>query len=130
MKVVSPSDEPTSAGRGGSTFTGDVFTYPTMEYTDGASINNVCFTPGARTHWHRHENGQVLMVLAGKGLVQSEGEQVNVIRAGDTVWTPPRELHWHGATSTTYMTHRAISLGEITWESSVSDSEYRKSPSQ
>ena len=124
VNLVSPNEDPGGSGRGGATFTGDVFTYVTMEYTDGAAVTNVCFTPGARTHWHSHENGQMLLVLAGRGWIQSQGESVHVIHAGDTVWVPPNENHWHGATKISYMTHKAISLGSTTWGDEVSESEY------
>ena len=124
MKIVSPHDEPGGTPKGGSTFTGDVFTFVTMESTDGAAITNVCFTPGARTHWHSHENGQVLLVLAGKGWIQSAGSYTKEIRAGDTVWVPAGELHWHGASKTSYMTHKAISLGQTSWTGEVSNADY------
>ncbi len=126
VKIVSPVDEPGGSGRGGSTFTGEVFTYVTMEYTDGAAVTNVCFTPGARTFWHSHENGQILLVLAGKGWTQSDGQSKQVIRAGDTVWVPAGELHWHGATNQSYMTHKAISLGNTAWSQAVSDADYQQ----
>lgn len=68
---------------------------------------NVHFAPGAHTAWHTHPHGQVLHVLAGEGRVQRRGGDVEVIRAGDTVWIEPDEWHWHGAGPRTFMTHLA-----------------------
>jgi len=91
-------------------FTGDVridhlFQAPAPARVAGASVT---FEPGARTAWHIHPLGQTLIVTAGRGWVQREGGPVEEIRPGDVVWFPPGEKHWHGATSTTGMTHIAI----------------------
>src|SRR6478609_6565776 len=66
---------------------------------------HVTFEPGARTAWHTHPLGQTLIVTAGCGWAQREGGPVEEIRAGDVVWFPPGERHWHGATATTAMSH-------------------------
>jgi quercetin dioxygenase-like cupin family protein len=95
-------------------------------------VNAVHFTPGARTAWHRHANGQTLHVTEGVGLTQSRGGDVVVIRPGDTVWCPPGEWHWHGATPDDFMTHLAIWDGlaegqdgpETEWGELVTDAEY------
>jgi quercetin dioxygenase-like cupin family protein len=71
--------------------------------TAGASVT---FEPGARTAWHTHPLGQILVVTAGCGLAQSWG--VEQIRPGDVIWFPPGEKHRHGAAPTTAMTHIAI----------------------
>jgi len=112
------------AGKPGSQFTGAAYPYVTMPATDGVTINTVNFTPGARTHWHSHEHGQILQVLAGRGLIQADGGPVHVLRAGDTVWSPPGERHWHGAAPDSYLVHTAISLGTTAWETAVTDDEY------
>lgn len=78
---------------------------------DGASrlrVHSVRFAPGARTVWHRHPLGQLLLVTDGAGLVQRRGGPVEAIRAGDCVRIAPGDWHWHGATPTTFMTHLAI----------------------
>ena len=89
---------------------------------------SVTFEPGARTAWHTHPLGQNLIVLFGCGWVQSEGGPKKEIRAGDVVWCPPGEKHWHGATSTTAMTHIAIveqlDGKTVDWMEKVSDEEY------
>jgi len=124
MIITSPKDQAGTAGKAGSQFTGEVFPYLTMPSTDGVTINTVNFSPGARTFWHHHENGQILQVLAGRGWIQSEGGPIEVIRAGDCIWVPPLERHWHGASDDSYMTHTAISLGKTEWSIEVTQVEY------
>ena len=125
MKIIPPQDHAGTAGKQGSQFSGSVYPYLTMPATDGVVINTVNFTPGARTYWHSHEKGQILQVVAGRGLIQTKGEPVMVLRAGDTVWVPAGEQHWHGAAPDSYMVHTAISLGVTEWAEPVSDADYR-----
>ena len=125
MIITSPEDQAGTTGKPGSKFTGSVYPYMTMPSTDGITINTVNFTPCARTFWHSHENGQILQVLAGRGLIQTQGEPVQTLRSGDTVWVPPGEQHWHGAAPDSFMTHTAISLGITKWADAVSDTDYR-----
>jgi quercetin dioxygenase-like cupin family protein len=111
-------------------FTGSVRIEPLIPTTPPARVGGavVTFEPGARTAWHTHPLGQMLIVTAGCGLVQSKGGPVVKIRPGDVVWCPPGEKHWHGATATTAMTHIAIieSLdGKVVeWMEHVTDEEY------
>jgi len=89
----------------------------------------VTFEPGARTAWHWHPLGQTLHVVSGLGLFQTEGEKIVVIRPGDTIWIPPNERHWHGATPDTAMCHLAMHEADetnshITWEEHVTDAQY------
>ena len=107
-----------------TTFTGDVWADPVMPTTDGNTINNVFFPPNCRTDWHTHEHGQILQVLAGEGWICREGEAAQKIRAGDTVWIPADENHWHGATADTYMIHTAISLGKSSWADKVTPEQF------
>ena len=96
-------------------FAGDVW-YDVLARGEEPSrirVNIVRFAPGARTAWHAHANGQTLHVTEGDGLVQPRGSPVAVIRPGDTVYTPPGEWHWHGATPEDFMSHLAM------WESLV-----------
>jgi quercetin dioxygenase-like cupin family protein len=113
-----------------SRFTGDAFSTGVLPPTDGVTINTITFTPGARTHWHRHEGGQILQVIAGYGLICSEGSPVEQLLPGDTIWIPAGERHWHGASPTSSLTHTAISLGTTDWETPVTDSEYSPSIEQ
>jgi len=85
------------------------------------TLTSVTFTPGVRTHWHRHEGGQLLIVLAGHGWVGSRDETCTDIRTGDVVWTAPGEDHWHGATENTTLTHLAVTLGSTRWDEEVVD---------
>jgi quercetin dioxygenase-like cupin family protein len=78
---------------------------------DGPSrtrVDRVQFAPGARTRWHRHPLGQVLVVTEGTGYVQRRGGPAQLVRPGDTVRVAAGEWHWHGATDTSAMTHLAI----------------------
>jgi quercetin dioxygenase-like cupin family protein len=109
------------------TFTGSVWGDPVLPTTGGTTINNVFFAPGARTYWHRHERGQILIVAVGEGLMGQEGSPPRRISAGDTIWIPAGERHWHGATATTALLHLAISLGPTEWLEPVSDEDYATS---
>jgi 4-carboxymuconolactone decarboxylase len=88
----------------------------------------VTFQPGAHTNWHTHPLGQLLIVTAGQGWVQAQGESALAMKPGDTVWIKPGVKHWHGATRTSGMTHVAVSeanYGEsVTWLEPVSDDQY------
>src|SRR5580765_4400185 len=91
-------------------FTGSVF-IDAIARPSGVSrvfASSVHFTPGARTAWHTHPNGQTIYVLEGVGLAQRRGGQAEVIRPGDRVFFEPGEEHWHGATATRLMTHLAM----------------------
>ena len=111
-------------------FSGDVYIDPVARSEEPARIqvNAVHFTPGARTAWHSHGLGQTLYVTEGAGLIQSRGDEVHEIRAGDVVSTPSGEEHWHGAAPDHYMTH--LSLTESApgyqdhWGDHVTDGEY------
>ena len=111
-------------------FTGTVLQDPVIMAPAPARLNcsRVSFEPGARTNWHHHPLGQTLYVISGVGLVQSKGGPVREIRPGDTVWIPPGELHWHGASPTNGMTHIAMqeALDGVfsTWLEPVTDAEY------
>lgn len=102
-----------------ATVSGAAWFDPVLPATDGTTVTTVFFAPGARTYWHSHEHGQLLQVLAGRGLVCAAGEEPQVISAGDTVWVPPGERHWHGAAPDSFMTHTAISLGTTHWAEEV-----------
>ena len=111
-------------------FTGSVRIDPLFQTPSPARVYaaSVTFEPGARTAWHTHPLGQTLVVTAGCGWAQHEGGPVETIRPGDVIWFPPGEKHWHGATSTTAMTHIAIveALDGKTadWLEQVTDDQY------
>jgi len=112
-------------------FTGAVRIDPLFQAHDPARAlgASVTFEPGARSAWHTHPLGQTLIVTSGCGWVQSEGERKEEIRPGDVVWCPPNEVHWHGATMTTAVTHIAVQEqldGKVVdWMEKVSDEQYR-----
>ena len=124
MIVVRGNDSGAQSELRGPTFTGDVWAAPVLPATDGVVINDIVFTPGAHTFWHSHEHGQILQITAGEGFVCADGAAPVLVRAGDTVWTPPGERHWHGATPHSILSHTAISLGSTHWAEEVSDSDY------
>ncbi len=124
MKVFHGRTEAAPSEQRGATFTGVVWADPVMPSTDGVTINHVFFSPGARTHWHSHEHGQVLNVTGGKGWICKDGEAAQPIRAGDVVWIGPNERHWHGAAADSYMIHLATSLGKSAWAEAVTDAQY------
>ncbi len=94
-----------------------------------ASCASVTFEPGARTAWHSHPLGQILIVTSGSGRVQKWGGAVEEIRPGDVVFFGPGEKHWHGASPSTAMSHIAIHEeldGKAAgWMEKVSDEQYK-----
>jgi quercetin dioxygenase-like cupin family protein len=112
-------------------FTGSVRIDPLFQANDPARAvgASVTFEPGARTAWHSHPLGQLLVVTAGCGLTQVEGNPVVKICPGDVFWTEPGVKHWHGATPTTVMTRIAIqehlNSRVETWMEKVSDERYQ-----
>jgi quercetin dioxygenase-like cupin family protein len=97
-------------------------------------VGLVRFTPGARTNWHSHDLGQTLHVTDGIGLVVTRDGNVIRMHAGDTVYTPPGEDHWHGATDGNFMSHLALLEGAghyngTTWVEPVTDDQYRAATS-
>jgi quercetin dioxygenase-like cupin family protein len=129
MDINRNGSQPSSRGPA-EFFTGSVRIDPLIQTTAPARMGGgmVTFEPGARSAWHTHPLGQMLIVTAGCGLVQSVGGPVVKIRPGDVVWCPPGEKHWHGATAITGMTHLAIleSLDgkNVEWMEQVTDEEY------
>ena len=111
-------------------FTGRVVQTPIVEAEAPARLRAVvvAFEPGARTAWHTHPLGQTLYVLSGCGRVQVWGGEIREIRAGDVVWFPPGEKHWHGAGPDTAMTHLALQEAQdgkaVDWLEHVTDQQY------
>lgn len=92
------------------------------------SVAHVTFEPAARTNWHSHQAGQILLVTSGVGYHQIKGKPVELITKGQVVKCPPNVWHWHGATPNESLTHLAISQntakGRVIWYGKVSDEEY------
>jgi quercetin dioxygenase-like cupin family protein len=130
MEIKRSGSQP--AGKGPSDwFTGTVRIDPLFGAHPPARAagNAVTFEAGARTAWHTHPLGQVLIVTIGSGLVQRDGGPVEEIRPGDVVWFTPGEKHWHGASPTSAMTHIAIQEAldgkAVDWMEKVSDEQYQ-----
>ncbi len=129
MEIKRSGSQPSTRGSA-DWFTGTVRIDPLFPVNPPARTagNAVTFEPGARTAWHTHPLGQMLIVTAGCGRVQRWGGAIEEIRPGDVVWFPPQEKHWHGAASTTAMTHIAIQESldgkPVEWMEEVSDDQY------
>jgi quercetin dioxygenase-like cupin family protein len=115
----------TPSVRPAATFTGEVWRDPRLRADEGIVVNDVFFPPCARTHWHRHERGQLLVVTHGLGLVHVRGESAAWVGPSDMVYFFAGEEHWHGAGPETYLVHTAVSLGETDWRQGVSAEDYR-----
>lgn len=91
------------------------------------SVGNVTFEPGARSKWHSHPAGQILLVMDGVGYYQEKGQPKKILHKGDVVKCPPNIPHWHGASADTALVQVAITgreKGETVWLNAVSDDEY------
>ena len=127
---IKRSGSPSSRKGSAEWFTGSVRidTLFQANHPGRTSVFDVTFEPRARTAWHTHPLGQILVVTAGCGRVQRDGGPVEEIRPGDVVWIDAGEKHWHGASPTTAMTHMAIQevLEDryIDWMEQVSDDQY------
>jgi quercetin dioxygenase-like cupin family protein len=113
-------------------FTGNAFLYPLVskDKNNEFSAGSVTFEPGARTNWHTHPKGQVLIVVEGNGFYQEQGSRAQPIKKGDVVNIPENVTHWHGALATTKMVHIAITNfkdeTQVTWLHPVSNEEYKE----
>jgi quercetin dioxygenase-like cupin family protein len=125
MIIKHPSDTRQVPGKA-SQFTGLALGDAVMPSTDGVVINTVSFAPGARTHWHEHEAGQLLIALSGYGLICTYGDTPRPLRTGSWVWVPPGERHWHGAAPDAFFVHTAVSFGATRWGDPVSTVDYEK----
>ncbi|MGE3874505.1 MAG: cupin domain-containing protein [Parvibaculaceae bacterium] len=112
-------------------FTGSVRIDPVFDAPAPARVRSatVTFEPGARTAWHTHPLGQILIVVSGLGRAQRWGGPIEELRPGDVVWFPPGEKHWHGAAPSSPLTHIAIQEAldgtPVDWLEHVSDEQYR-----
>lgn len=114
-------------------FTGNVWVKMLVTDENGVfdtQIYNVVFEPGARTHWHSHPGGQILIVTRGRGFYEERGKPVRILKKGDVVEIPPNVVHWHGAAPNEELVHIGIStqvhLGPAEWLGPVTEEEYRK----
>lgn len=131
MDIIRSGSQPSGKGPA-EYFTGAVRIDPLNSPPEPARVAMalVTFEPGARTAWHTHPLGQTLIVTAGSGWVQREGDARQDIHPGDVVYFPPGEKHWHGATATTAMSHIAIQEklngSPVDWMEQVTDTQYNQ----
>lgn len=94
-----------------------------------APIGNVTFEPGARTNWHKHSGGQILLVLAGEGRYRERGGEIRILRKGDVVRIAPEVEHWHGSAPDSWFTHISLETNvpnnKAQWLEPVGDEEYK-----
>ena len=115
----------------GKFFTGQTYLQRLSANDDvwNSSIANVTFEPGARTNWHEHDGGQILLVLAGEGRYQERGKEIQILHKGDVVRIPHNVEHWHGAAPDSWFTHISIETNlpnnKTTWLEPVTDEEYK-----
>ncbi|TCP29871.1 carboxymuconolactone decarboxylase family protein [Sphingomonas sp. BK235] len=130
VQIIHPGQEPKSGPA--EYFTGSVSVASPFKSTGDARLGGatVTFQPGAHTNWHSHPLGQLLIVTAGHGWVQVDGEAAKPIATGDTVFISPGVRHWHGAARDAAMTHVAVSEARdgtsVTWLEPVADALYNK----
>ena len=129
---ISHNDSLESKKASGDYFTGEVQVQELFPADDPSRTSGgiVTFEPGARSAWHTHPLGQILIVTDGTGWVQQWGGPIQEIRKGDVVRIPAGVKHWHGATPSTAMTHIAIQEQlngkAVEWMEKVSDEQYHK----
>jgi quercetin dioxygenase-like cupin family protein len=131
IKITRSGSQHTNKGSA-EYFTGSVQVQPLFPAVDPSrtSGGKVTFEPGARSAWHTHPFGQILIVTEGTGWIQQWGGPIEEMREGDVIWIPSGVKHWHGATPNTAMTHIAIQEElngkAVDWMEKVSDEQYRK----
>jgi 4-carboxymuconolactone decarboxylase len=133
IRIMRSGSQPSRQGPA-ENFTGSVRVDPLFQANAPARTSGalVTFEPGARTAWHTHPLGQILIVTAGTGRVQRWGDPVEEIRQGDVVWIPPGQKHWHGVAPNSSMAHIAIveqlDGKAVEWMEKVSDAQYGAPP--
>jgi 4-carboxymuconolactone decarboxylase len=110
-------------------FTGTAYLHQmvTTDSSNKVQVGNVTFTPGARSNWHYHPDGQILLITSGTGYYQEKGSSKKIIRKGDVVNCPPNIPHWHGASANEGLIQIAITntgKGTVVWLEKVTEEEY------
>ena len=130
IQVLAPESRPSSPGPA-EYFTGKVRVTMLVQGEEPSCMTcaSVTFDPSARSAWHTHPKGQLLIVTDGTGFVQEWGKPVQRIKKGDVIWTPPGVKHWHGAGPEGNLTHTAIQETlngkAVDWLEKVSNEQYR-----
>ena len=132
MKIARTADQPTRRGPA-ETFTGAVWLQAIAvgETSEPVHVARVTFEPGARTFWHHHPRGQILIATAGVGRFQLQGGPLRALHPGDSVSIAPGEVHWHGAAPDQLFVHTSIQAADAhdeqaTWLEPVSDEAYHR----
>jgi len=135
LQVFHSASLPTSSEHNAH-FTGTVYLTPLLTALAPANVvaMSVTFNCCARSDWHSHPQGQLLVVTGGSGLIQQRGQRVRRLTPGDVVWTPPDVEHWHGASKDYTLTHIAVVWSKdgsiVSWKEPVGDAEYSAEPEQ
>jgi quercetin dioxygenase-like cupin family protein len=117
------TDDPAVPGTAYAPHSGEVLLDKVLG-AEGVFVNAAMYAPGARTYWHTHQNGQLIFVTSGTGTVVTRDGQVQLLQAGDVVYTPPGEEHWHGAAPDCFITYTSVSLGGTVTYDEVPDDQY------
>lgn len=92
-------------------------------------VGNVYFEAGARSNWHKHPGGQILIITDGEGYHQIDGQPRQTMKKGDVVKCPPNVRHWHGATEASSLSQLYIvpntNKGIVEWQEAVTDEQYK-----
>lgn len=110
-------------------FTGTAYLHPMIaaDTSNTVAVGNVTFEPGARSKWHYHPGGQILLATGGTGYYQEQGSPLRILRKGDVVKCSPNRPHWHGASPKDEFVQLAITdakNGPTVWLQPVTDAEY------
>jgi len=111
-------------------FTGNAYNYELvpMDSTFTTLVGNVYFEPGARSNWHTHPGGQILIITDGVGYHQLEGKSIQIMKKGDVVQCPPNIRHWHGTSPNSGLQQMYIvpntEKGVVNWMEAVTDEQY------
>lgn len=113
----------------GSNFTGNAWltNLVSPDSLNKNAVGSVTFEPGARTSWHSHPAGQIILALTGTGYYQEKGKPIEILHKGDVVKCPHNIPHWHGASPDSEFIQIAITgreNGATVWYEPVSDEEY------
>jgi quercetin dioxygenase-like cupin family protein len=120
--TAAAQQQPPPADQSGN-FTGGVVTTLKAE----GRLSYYVFAPGARTKWHTHEGGQLILAEEGQALTQVRGQALRQLRVGEPIWSPPGATHWHGAAPDASAKLYQISRGQTKWLEEVRDEDYRSS---
>ena len=112
-------------------FTGNAYNFGLVSNDSiyNTLVGNVYFEKGARSNWHKHPSGQILIVLDGEGYHQLEGQPKQMMKKGDVIKCPANTRHWHGGTENNSLTQMYIlpkpENGIVTWLEPVTDEQYK-----